>query len=186
MHVAMMTPWLSMSSHMSSLFAPASDFFPFKSNALCASNKNLRLSRCSLPWINSVLSPMSSPFWTFFLTMLSNLSLYFPGSEQKLGVMKDVNLRIFDAGSRRKERVKPNIAKKLGGRPMTEAEQQAMMQQMVAQQKQTQARMETSQTAQAESGFVEDDPSTWGNPGRNDPCPCGSGKKFKHCHGRLS
>jgi preprotein translocase subunit SecA len=22
-------------------------------------------------------------------------------------------------------------------------------------------------------------------PGRNDPCPCGSGKKFKHCHGRL-
>jgi uncharacterized protein len=21
--------------------------------------------------------------------------------------------------------------------------------------------------------------------GRNDPCPCGSGKKFKHCHGRL-
>jgi preprotein translocase subunit SecA len=22
--------------------------------------------------------------------------------------------------------------------------------------------------------------------GRNDPCPCGSGKKFKHCHGRLA
>ena len=22
--------------------------------------------------------------------------------------------------------------------------------------------------------------------GRNDPCPCGSGKKFKHCHGRES
>jgi len=21
--------------------------------------------------------------------------------------------------------------------------------------------------------------------GRNEPCPCGSGKKFKHCHGRL-
>jgi preprotein translocase subunit SecA len=21
--------------------------------------------------------------------------------------------------------------------------------------------------------------------GRNDPCPCGSGKKFKHCHGRA-
>ena len=20
--------------------------------------------------------------------------------------------------------------------------------------------------------------------GRNDPCPCGSGRKFKHCHGR--
>ncbi|NDB69396.1 MAG: hypothetical protein EB015_15600, partial [Methylocystaceae bacterium] len=22
-----------------------------------------------------------------------------------------------------------------------------------------------------------------GRVGRNDPCPCGSGKKFKHCHG---
>jgi len=21
--------------------------------------------------------------------------------------------------------------------------------------------------------------------GRNDPCPCGSGKKYKHCHGQL-
>jgi hypothetical protein len=28
------------------------------------------------------------------------------------------------------------------------------------------------------------DPSSWGKPGRNDPCPCGSGKKYKHCHGR--
>jgi preprotein translocase subunit SecA len=35
-------------------------------------------------------------------------------------------------------------------------------------------------------GFDEADPSTWGNPGRNDACPCGSGKKFKHCHGRLA
>jgi preprotein translocase subunit SecA len=22
--------------------------------------------------------------------------------------------------------------------------------------------------------------------GRNEPCPCGSGKKYKHCHGKLS
>jgi preprotein translocase subunit SecA len=36
------------------------------------------------------------------------------------------------------------------------------------------------------AGFDEADPKTWGNPGRNDPCPCGSGKKFKHCHGRLA
>ena len=35
-------------------------------------------------------------------------------------------------------------------------------------------------------GFVEGDATTWGNPGRNDPCPCGSGAKFKHCHGRLA
>ena len=31
-----------------------------------------------------------------------------------------------------------------------------------------------------------DDPATWHNAGRNAPCPCGSGKKYKHCHGRLT
>ncbi|WP_306119502.1 MULTISPECIES: preprotein translocase subunit SecA [unclassified Roseitalea] len=30
-----------------------------------------------------------------------------------------------------------------------------------------------------------DDPSTWGKVGRNEACPCGSGKKFKHCHGAF-
>ncbi len=30
------------------------------------------------------------------------------------------------------------------------------------------------------------DPSTWRNTPRNAPCPCGSGKKFKHCHGRVA
>jgi preprotein translocase subunit SecA len=29
------------------------------------------------------------------------------------------------------------------------------------------------------------DPKSWGKVGRNEPCPCGSGKKFKHCHGRY-
>jgi preprotein translocase subunit SecA len=29
------------------------------------------------------------------------------------------------------------------------------------------------------------DPSTWGRVARNNPCPCGSGKKYKHCHGSL-
>ena len=30
------------------------------------------------------------------------------------------------------------------------------------------------------------DPSTWGKVSRNAPCPCGSGKKYKHCHGALN
>ena len=30
------------------------------------------------------------------------------------------------------------------------------------------------------------DPTTWGRVGRNDPCPCGSGMKYKHCHGKVS
>jgi preprotein translocase subunit SecA len=31
--------------------------------------------------------------------------------------------------------------------------------------------------------FDQNDPDTWGKVGRNQPCPCGSGRKFKHCHG---
>ncbi|WP_020187474.1 preprotein translocase subunit SecA [Methylopila sp. 73B] len=30
------------------------------------------------------------------------------------------------------------------------------------------------------------DPTTWSAVGRNAPCPCGSGKKFKHCHGAYA
>ena len=33
---------------------------------------------------------------------------------------------------------------------------------------------------------VATDPSTWGKVARNEPCPCGSGKKYKHCHGALA
>ena len=29
------------------------------------------------------------------------------------------------------------------------------------------------------------DPSTWGKVQRNALCPCGSGKKYKHCHGTF-
>jgi preprotein translocase subunit SecA len=29
------------------------------------------------------------------------------------------------------------------------------------------------------------DPTSWGKVGRNEACPCGSGKKFKHCHGKY-
>ncbi|MBD8891986.1 preprotein translocase subunit SecA [Roseibium litorale] len=31
-----------------------------------------------------------------------------------------------------------------------------------------------------------DNPATWGKVGRNEACPCGSGKKFKHCHGAFA
>jgi preprotein translocase subunit SecA len=37
--------------------------------------------------------------------------------------------------------------------------------------------------AAAETGGGQ--PESWGKVGRNAPCPCGSGKKYKHCHGRL-
>ncbi|WP_170335698.1 preprotein translocase subunit SecA [Ruegeria arenilitoris] len=78
-------------------------------------------------------------------------------------------------------------------RPLSEEEQREMMAQMAAQQAQIkEATDQAEAVAEAEAsgdprpGFVEDDPETWGNPSRNDKCPCGSGKKFKHCHGRLT
>ncbi len=85
-------------------------------------------------------------------------------------------------------------------RPITAEEQAAMLAQIQAQQAALQKAPEPAaapivsepEAAPAPSpaprlaGFDEADPSTWGNPSRNDPCPCGSGEKFKHCHGRLA
>ncbi|MCV3270058.1 preprotein translocase subunit SecA [Roseobacter sinensis] len=78
-------------------------------------------------------------------------------------------------------------------RPLSEEEQRQMLEQIRAQQaaQATAAAVAAGATAPSDAqagaaeGFVEGDPSTWGNPGRNEQCPCGSGKKFKHCHGRL-
>lgn len=78
--------------------------------------------------------------------------------------------------------------------PLSAEQQEQLIRQLQAQQAAAQRQLETATTSGAADaaagpaleGFVESDPTTWGNPGRNDPCPCGSGKKFKHCHGRLS
>ncbi|MES2541956.1 MAG: SEC-C metal-binding domain-containing protein, partial [Pseudomonadota bacterium] len=100
-------------------------------------------------------------------------------------------------------------------RPVTKEEQEAMMRQMAAAQPAAEAPKVVEAAAEAApatpasalavaasaaalaaapaaeaatrlAGFDEADPTTWGNPGRNDACPCGSGEKFKHCHGRLA
>jgi preprotein translocase subunit SecA len=40
------------------------------------------------------------------------------------------------------------------------------------------------QTRRAGLALNPKDPATWGKVARNAPCPCGSGKKYKHCHGK--
>jgi preprotein translocase subunit SecA len=40
------------------------------------------------------------------------------------------------------------------------------------------------QTRKTNAALDPNDPSTWGKVSRNNACPCGSGKKYKHCHGR--
>jgi len=43
-----------------------------------------------------------------------------------------------------------------------------------------------ARNAQPAAARNPQDPTSWGKVGRNEPCPCGSGKKFKHCHGRYA
>ncbi|MDZ4087694.1 MAG: preprotein translocase subunit SecA [Tabrizicola sp.] len=84
-------------------------------------------------------------------------------------------------------------------RPVTQEEQDEMVRQMAAAQAPkvveaaaaaapavALAAAPAAEAATRLAGFDEADPTTWGNPGRNDNCPCGSGEKFKHCHGRLA
>mgnify|MGYP000210894894 CR=1 FL=1 len=78
-------------------------------------------------------------------------------------------------------------------RPLTDAEREQMLREYQQQQAATEAQMhpeheeaEGGEVSGRVAGFDETDPTTWGNPSRNDPCPCGSGRKFKHCHGALT
>lgn len=45
---------------------------------------------------------------------------------------------------------------------------------------------ERSQDRQTPEQRNPNDPSTWGKIARNEVCPCGSGKKYKHCHGTIA
>ncbi|MGE5504176.1 MAG: preprotein translocase subunit SecA [Actinomycetota bacterium] len=44
----------------------------------------------------------------------------------------------------------------------------------------------TVSSHQRRASFDSADPATWGATPRNSPCPCGSGKKYKHCHGAAA
>src|SRR5262249_7122756 len=97
------------------------------------------------------------------------------------------------------ERVKHEIIQLLARvRIRNESEVQALEEQ---QQRQAEARNLQFQHAEA-GGLPAGEPEPQAEPqgaaqqmpvhreapkvGRNDPCPCGSGKKYKHCHGQLS
>ena len=79
-------------------------------------------------------------------------------------------------------------------RPLTDAERKAMIAKFLDEQKKP---TETSKTASSQAIKSNSSmplgaktppdqmPKGWQATGRNELCPCGSGKKFKHCHGRL-
>ena len=100
------------------------------------------------------------------------------------------------------ERLRVEVSKMLAHvQVMTQEEQQAMMAAIAARETAAAAPaprlsvvppspVETRVPAMAGAGALVSgvdpaDPDTWGQSGRNDPCPCGSGKKYKHCHGRV-
>jgi preprotein translocase subunit SecA len=108
--------------------------------------------------------------------------------------------------------LRQDVSKRLAQvRPLSDDEQKAMMAQFLEQQRAAKsgaaeptaaaapaaaaaapvaaaatASLTNPQSPTAKPGFDENDQATWGNPMRNDTCPCGSGNKFKHCHGRIA
>jgi preprotein translocase subunit SecA len=92
--------------------------------------------------------------------------------------------------------LRTEVTQQLGQiRPLTEEEQAEMLRQYEAQRAALQRRMvpvpvgadgEPVTEAASAGGPEQSPPAAWGEIGRNDPCPCGSGKKYKHCHGRLA
>jgi preprotein translocase subunit SecA len=67
-----------------------------------------------------------------------------------------------------------------------EIRQPEPMQQAPAPQAQPAQRMQASVMAGGDAnGADPNNPASWKNVSRNATCPCGSGKKYKHCHGRL-
>ena len=79
-------------------------------------------------------------------------------------------------------------------RPLTDEERKAMVAKFLDEQKKLQVapNIENTKTTKSNSKLPlgaktppEQMPTGWQSTGRNEICPCGSGKKFKHCHGRL-
>ncbi len=132
--------------------------------------------------------------WQEHLVTLEHLRsvVGFRGYAQRdpLNEYKNESFQLFETML---DSLRADVTQKLAQiRPLSQEEQEQMVAQMVAQQQggvataaEPPIQEAAAPTENPETGFVEADPSTWGNPGRNDACPCGSGKKFKHCHGRL-
>ena len=121
--------------------------------------------------------------------------IYLRGYAQKQP-KQEYKKEAFELFSQMLERVKTDVISMVGRVRVRSEEEVAAMEALERQQ--AEARMQLSQFEHADNGGLGadveaaevaqaalaagEDPQV----GRNDPCPCGSGKKFKHCHGQLS
>lgn len=131
--------------------------------------------------------------WREHLLTLEHLRsvVGFRGYAQRdpLNEYKNESFQLFESML---DSLREDVTQKLSQiRPMTDEERDEMRAEMAARQSSIEKAATAAQISAdgnpgaAADGFVEGDPTTWGDPGRNDQCPCGSGNKFKHCHGRL-
>ena len=79
--------------------------------------------------------------------------------------------------------LREQVSQRLGYARMRSSEEQKTLMNEISRQVKLQ---KSNQNSNLEVNiFDENDQTTWGAPGRNDRCPCGSSKKFKHCHGKV-
>ena len=79
--------------------------------------------------------------------------------------------------------LREQVSQRLGYARMRSSEEQKTLMNEISRQVKLQNSNQNS--ALEVNSFDKNDQATWGAPGRNDRCPCGSNKKFKHCHGKV-
>jgi preprotein translocase subunit SecA len=163
----------------------------------------------------SLLLQILDQHWRDHLVMLEHLrsviGLRAHAQRDPLNEYKSEAFALFESLL---NQLRSDVTRQLGAlRPLTpeeQAERQRMMDEMQAKmQAEIQARADAASAAAADeqaarkpapagamafalgsSAAVPEldpaDPQTWGKTARNAPCPCGTGKKYKHCHGRLT
>jgi len=143
--------------------------------------------------------------WREHLVMLDHLRavIGFRGYAQK-DPLNEYKREAFQLFEKLLVNLRRDVTRELGGiRPLTPEEQDERRRAIAEMQERMQRETEAAAARAAASfgmaaggGAVSQgadvaeidpaNPETWGKVGRNAPCPCGSGKKFKHCHGRMS
>jgi len=161
----------------------------------------------------SLLLQILDHHWREHLVMLEHLRsvIGLRGYAQR-DPLNEYKSEAFSLFERLLSQLRVEVTRQLGGlrllTPEEQAERQRAMEEMQARlEAEARARIEAADKAEAarrapvpagavnfrfgngaddEQKVDPNNPATWGKTGRNSPCPCGSGKKYKHCHGRLS
>ena len=155
----------------------------------------------------SLLLQILDQHWREHLIMLEHLRsvVGLRGYAQR-DPLNEYKSEAFDLYQRLGLQLRSDVTRQLGAlRPLTPEEQAERERMMAEMQAEMQAKVDAAAAAEAarrrpvpapalafalgdgsaQAEIDPADPGTWGKTGRNAPCPCGSGKKYKHCHGRL-